>query len=407
VSDQIGETKIREEIASHYPHLYDEFISSPQEILAHNRQAQDVWDAYRRDEPIRVPATWPCMNPMRLMYAEESIRFRDYWHVAAQMLDIQGTASLLNRLIITTDDIKQTDQPIQASLDFHPFCDEAYWGCPIEFYDRDQPRVRHVYDAEKVPPEEIPIPDPVTDGFMKTISKMYEEMTQLVQSGTSVGGVGFKPTIGAYGMKATYGIFNSALQMRGTNLFMDLLDDPEYVHKLLDVTARGYVRRVKAWEQKTGDKNTSYAICYDHGIDMMSIADYERFLVPIYKRVKRELGAARYDEHIEHCGRGEEVIRYKHEHFGVNSFTNLNASCLDLEKLRHDLGPEVFMQVTIHPGLVHTGPVDNIRQAVKDVLTPRLMGKGRLTFGIQGDNFKAPLEHIRALYEAVVEYGRY
>jgi len=39
------------------------------------------------------------------------------------------------------------------------------------------------------------------------------------------------------------------------------------------------------------------------------------------------------------------------------------------------------------------------------VLTPALKGKGRLPFGMQGDNFKAPLEHLVALYEAVKEYG--
>ena len=68
-----------------------------------------MWEAYKRDEPIRVPANWSCMNPMRLMYADESICFRDYWNVAEEMLRLQATAAALNRRIITTDDSKHRE----------------------------------------------------------------------------------------------------------------------------------------------------------------------------------------------------------------------------------------------------------------------------------------------------------
>jgi len=395
------------DIAPRYQELYGPFFVTRDQAGAHNAEVAKVWEAYKRDAPIRVPATWGAMNPMRLMYADESLCFRDYWHDSEQMLRLQATAAALSRRIITTDDAKgPRAAPVGATLDFHPFGDETYWGCPVEFYDRDQPRVYHIYSDAKVPPSRMAIPDPFSGGFMDTVWRMYNEMSALVQTDISFAGLRFTPRVRTAGMKGTYGIFNTALQMRGTALFLDMFEDPEYVHGLLDVVSRGYVHRVKAWEKET-QKNKRYNICYDHGIDMMSTEHYEQFLVPVYERVKAAFGAEKYDANIEHCGRGEAVLRYKHERFGIDSFSNLNASFLDLEKLRHDLGPEVYMQVTIHPGLVHTGPIDKVREAVKETLTPALKGRGRLTFGIQGDNFRAPIKHLVGLYEAVKEYGHY
>ena len=388
-----------------YEELFGRYYAEPDEIAAHNAESARVFEAFHKDGAIRVPAEWGGIPTLRLLYADETSSFTDYFNVAEEMLRIQATSAALGRRIITCDlPLKPVDEPLAAHLDFHPFSDEAYWGCPVQFFERDQPRIRHLYDVDKLPPEQMPIPDPFRDNFMSTVSRMYEEMTQLVQTDMTITGLRPVPEIGVGGMKGTYGLFNTALQLRGTELFLDMVEDPEYVHGLLDVVSRGYVHRVGAWEAKTG-RNSTYSIVYDHGIDMMSMADYERFLVPVYERVKAAFGAERYDAGIEHCGRGEAVIRYKHERFGVNRF--LNASFLDLERLRHDLGPGVWMQVTIHPGLVHTGPVEKIRDAVRQTLTPALKGEGRLTFGMQADNFKAPLEHIRALYEAVKEYGRY
>jgi uroporphyrinogen-III decarboxylase len=389
-----------------YDALFGRYLAEPDEIAAHNAESSRVWEAFRKDAPIRVPADWGGIAPMRLLYADEASSFSRYFTTAEEMLRVQAACAVLNSRIITGDQALVPPAAFTGSLDFHPFSDEAYWGCPVHFFERDQPRVHHLYDQHKVPPEQMRIPDPFGDHFMSTVTRMHTEMAECAKTLTYAGRP-FKPALGAGGMKGTYGLFNTAVQLRGTDLFLDMMEDPAYVHGLLDVIARGYVRRVQAWEDKLGRNQDGYNIVYDHGIDMISMDDYERFLVPVYERVKAALGAQGYDSCIEHCGRGEKVIRYKHERFGVNRFTNLNASCLDLERLRHDLGPDVWMQVTVHPGLVHTGPPEAIREAVKSVLTPRLKGKGRLTFGMQFDNFRAPLEHIRVLHEAVKEYGRY
>jgi hypothetical protein len=131
-------------------------------------------------------------------------------------------------------------------------------------------------------------------------------------------------------------------------------------------------------------------------------------LVPVYHELKKMLNADSYDQSIEHCGHGEDIVRYKHRHFGINHFNNLNAAFIDLERLRHDLGPEVWLGVTISPETVHSGPPERIHAAVKELLTPTLKGKGRLYITMCSHDYpEAPFEHILAFYEAAREYGRY
>ncbi len=242
---------------------------------------------------------------------------------------------------------------------------------------------------------------------MAHISAIYKSMQNLVGK-TTFFGKPFAHDIGVAGMCTTYGIFNTALQLRGIDLFMDILDDPDYVTGLLRRVAEGYVCRRHAWAPRHKGELPPPSIVYDHGIDMISIEQYKRILVPVYYELKAMLGADAFDRNIEHCGHGEAVIRYKHQHFGVRQFHNLNAAFLDVERLRHDLGPEVWLGVTISPEIVHSGPPERLHAAVKQLLSPALKGKGRLYIHMAAWDYpEAPFDHILAFYDAVKEYGRY
>ena len=76
--------------------------------------------------------------------------------------------------------------------------------------------------------------------------------------------------------QTTYGIFSTALQLRGIKLFLDMYEDPEYVRKLLSKVAEGYVARSKAWSKYVPGKPWQ-AIVYDHGMDMISIGPTLRY----------------------------------------------------------------------------------------------------------------------------------
>jgi len=382
---------------------FEKYFATSEEIKKHNEEVAMVWKAYSEDKPIRVPAGGG-IDPYRLIALDDRYSYKDYHLNPETMMEVQAQCAELNSRIIMGDNIVASPEEWPLNLDYWPFSDEAYWGCEIEFADRLQPKVYHLFEDEKVDPETIPIPDPFHDNFMSVITNTFHRMRELAASRT-FHGKSYSDQIAAGGMTTTYGIFSTALQLRGINLFLDMYEDPEYVKKLLSKVAEGYAARSKAWSKYVPGKPWQ-AIVYDHGIDMISMKHYVEFLVPVYKRIKQMLGSSQYDASIDHCGHGEEVIRYKHKHFGVNSFTNLNASFINIERLRRDLGDEVYMHIEIHPEIVLNGPVDRIYQTVRETLTPAVKGKGRLSFGHAG-NWTAPMEHLQAFYNAVKEYGHY
>jgi len=386
---------------------FERFLADAGEIERHNREVAEVWDAFRNDRPTRVPVQAGGVSWKHLVMADPAASFRSYYTEPEVTARLQATSAMLTANIISDDMPRIEPERFAAFLDYWPFSDEAYWGAEVVFLDRQQPKLRRLFETEKIPPEEIEIPDPFESGFMALVSKQHESLSRVAREMVLFGRP-FDPKINVGCMCTTYGVFNTAVQLRGVGLFMDVMDDPAYVTALTRKMAHGYAHRRRAWAERYRYAPPPPSIVYDHGVDMLSLEHYERLLVPVYRELKEMLGAEKYDACIEHCGRGEDVIRYKHKHFGINDFHNLNAAFLDLERLRCDLGPEVQMGVTICPEIVHSGPPERIRAAVKELLTPDLKGTGRLYVTICSHDYpEAPFEHIIAFHEAVKEYGQY
>jgi hypothetical protein len=407
---------------------FERHFATEKETAAHNKDVKKVWDAYKRGKPIRVPCDWGQITPHKLIHFDESLSFIKYIFDPEELIRLQGEAQYLTNKIITQDAVLKMPQQWIASLDYHTFMDEAFWGCPVKFDDRLQPKVYHLYDKEKVDPDEIEIPDPFHGNIMDLVYKNYRTIKELVKH-YKVRGIPFSPEIEMHVAMRTYGLFNTAIALRGTNLFLDFYDDPQYVRKLMNKVADGYIARRNSWKKlreqekmekvKTDPKMIeapvlqSYEqaaespIVYDHGIHMISMDQYKEFLVPVYEKVRKEFGADRYDEVIEYCNTSEQLIRFYNSYFKVNKFWNLCGDVLDIAKLRHDLGEEAELQITINPEVVYNGPPERIERLIKKVLTPEVKGKGNLIFGMQFDNFSAPIENIRTLYQAVREYGGY
>ena len=89
----------------------------------------------------------------------------------------------------------------------------------------------------------------------------------------------------------TDGILNTALHLRGQQLFMDFFENPDLVHHLFDVLAKTIVRVVKYVKSRTGTSAvaTNRSILavdpeiYLHSncsVQMVSPKTFEEFLLP-------------------------------------------------------------------------------------------------------------------------------
>ena len=386
---------------------FSNFFAKPDEIKKHNTEVQKIWEAYNNDRPIRVPVTSIGGQVFIYDFLEKTrSSFKEYYLNPEVMMETQAKCHYINGNIILSDDPVYQPERWPLLLDYHPFNDEAYWGCEVVYTDDNQPKIKHLYEEEKVDPDSISIPDPFDSPFMKLVTDTFKTMKKLSRKKLFHGNP-FDHNVDVDRIRNTYGIFSTAIQLRGINLFSDFHEDPQYVEKLLNKVAEGYVVRNLAWKKydHLADKRL-ISIIHDHGTDMLSINHFEEFLVPVYRKLKELFGADSFNGGcIEHCGKGEHIIRYQHKHFGIKNFINLHAGYLDIEKLRHDLGDEVWLSINLHPEILLSGPPERIHKAVKELLTPRVKGKGRLTFGVQG--YYLPLEHKRAVYDAVREYGYY
>ena len=101
----------------------------------------------------------------------------------------------------------------------------------------------------------------------------------------------------------------------GSELFMDLIDKPELVHRVLDLLTNTYVRFMKAWDGIVGATGKSWTthwsmmqkgkimIRTDSGMNL-SPEIYDEFIRPYDQRLLNKLGGGA----VHFCGRGSHYI---------------------------------------------------------------------------------------------------
>jgi hypothetical protein len=143
----------------------------------------------------------------------------------------------------------------------------------------------------------------------------------------------------------------------------------------------------------------------DHGIDMLSGATYEQFIVPVILAMNRRRSTTPPTA-LHHCGRGAHLFPVMKKHFGLASIHALTWPLVDVGRVRAELGEGVKIAALLEDSIVQRGPAERIREAVRDLLT-QAKGGGGLSL-VTGDMLKGtPMEHRLICYEAVREWGRY
>jgi len=254
--------------------------------------------------------------------------------------------------------------------------------------------------------EAMAMPDPATGGLLSTIWRCWNILRRRCD-GMKYLGCPVGPVQHGVG---TGGFFSLALDLRGEEIMADMYDDPEFATRFLRKVAGWTLELARTWQHLTGGSTPAAGsgpdpmYVSDHGIDMLSAATYEEFIIPIIRECNARLGTP-VPTALHHCGQGAHLFPVIKRHFWLTSLHALTWPYVDIAKVRCDLGEDVHIQALIADTIVQLGPPEHIRQAVKEVM----QAKGRGGFAlILGDMLPGtPLEHRLALYEAVKEFGRY
>ena len=372
-------------------------------VIEHNREVREVMDAYEHDRPIRVPLIPGEWYGQHGWFADEiELDFRDYYTNPDEMVRVQLEAARRRRELPIYDMVLgELPESWSVSVDQWPAVAPGWFGCPLQ-YRKDAVIAHSGLELSKEACAALTMPDPLQGGILATIMRFWNYLQEKYLGsfrflGVPIGTI--NPGVG------TAGPFSLALDIRGAEIMADMYDDPAFAHAFLEKMAICCETLERTWLELCDIPVGPFTIS-DHGIDMLSCAMYEEYIVPLVLEMNRRRGTTPVAD-LHHCGRGSHLFPVMQRAYGkLNSINALTYPLVDVAKVRYDLGEDVWITSIIDDAIIQSGPADRIYEVVKEYLTA-VKGKARFALMV-GDMLKGtPMDHRLAYYQAVREYGRY
>lgn len=379
------------------------------DFTAHNAEQAEVWQRYRENNPSRVPmvlglsSRYTLLNPLANPEGIDAEQF--FCDPRAMFTHLLHKQHFLRHHLYCDQEMGLPAQ-WTVSVDLQNSYEALWFGCPIHFREGQVPDTTPILlDDNKRMLFDRGLPEPFPEtGWMARAWEYYEQFKEWAQAEEFEGRpivVGGLPGLG------TDGILTTACALRDpTALLMDVYLDPDYVHELLDFLTEAFIRRIKAYRERLGQPVTSPACgLADDAIQMLSPQHYAEFVLPCHKRLVAEFGPEGPNS-IHLCGDATRHFRVIRDELNVWSFDT--GFPVDFGWLRQELGPEVTIYGGVHVDLLRVGPPEAIRREVKRIMESGIREGGKFVFR-EANNLApyTPPGHVRVMYEAVREFGRY
>lgn len=383
-------------------------MPAPRDFTAHNEQVQSIWEAYHRRNPIRVPMVINVSTRYTLFNREANPRgytFRDYFTSPDTMFEHQLERQWWIRHHMVFDSPMGPAENWTVNVDLQNSYEALWFGCPLEFWDDQCPDTRPILAGDRKyalfdagPPDPFP-----ATGWIARAWDYYEHFRRRAEREEFHGA---PITVGSVPGLGTDGPFTLACSLRGAEIMVDMLTDTEYYMQLMDLIVTATIRRIRAYRERLGQPVDSKAWGFaDDSVEMLSVDQYQTYVLPFHRRLIEEFGS-RGPNSIHLCGDVQRLLPVIQHELNVDSFDT--GFPIDHGALRKALGPDAQILGGPHIATVHQGPLDRIRQQVRNVLQSGVMEGGRFILH-EGNNLPpgTPLEHIGAMYETCKKYGRY
>lgn len=375
----------------------------------HNRRTRRLWEDFHKGIHERVPMItgvsdrYYVLNPVT---NPKGISFYDYSNDPDLMFDMQCAFSEYARFNIPGDhEMGIPEEGWTVNVDFQNYYEAAWYGCQVRFPDGEVPfAVPMLGDEDKERLFVKGIPDPF-GGFMAKAKEYYERFRERMGCETILGQ---KITgLGAW-FTTTDGPFTVACELRGADrLCIDMYEDPDFYHQLMEYLTESIVLRMKAWREYMGMPAVTKAFGFaDDSIMLLSSDMYREYVLPYHKKMAAALSTMEERGGVHLCGDATRHFRTLRDELNIYSFDT--GFPVDHRALCLELGPEV----TIHGGpraqLIQMGGIDEIRSESKRILE-EVKPVSRTFIFRDGNDIPpyTPLENIQALYDACLEFGRY
>lgn len=379
------------------------------DFCQHNREVRDLWEAYRKGTHARVPMItgvsdrFYVLNPVT---NPKGVSFYEYSNDPDLMFDMQCSFSEYAKFHIPGDhEMGIPEEGGTVNVDFQNYYEAAWYGCEVRFPDGEVPyAVPLLGEDNKNQLFEQGLPDPF-GGFMTKAKEYYDRFRERMKTarilGQRITGLGAWFT-------TTDGPFTVACELRGAdNLCVDMLEDPDYYHQLMDYVTESIILRMKAWRRYMGQPEITKSFGFaDDSILLLSNPMYREFVLPYHKRMAHALSTMEERGGVHLCGDATRHFKTLRDELNIYSFDT--GFPVDHRAICLELGEEVTIQGGPRAQLIQQGPKEAIDAESKRILEAVKPVSRRFIFR-DGNDIPpyTPLEHIQALYDACLKYGRY
>lgn len=375
----------------------------------HNREVREVWEAYHKGTPIRIPMITGISDRFFVLNHTtnpKNVSFYDYSNDPELMFEMQcGFSEYAKFHIVGDHQMGIPEEGWTVNVDFQNYYEAAWYGCEVRYPKGEVPyAVPCLNDDNKDMLFCRGIPDPF-GGFMEKAKQYYDAFQKMSKNRLILGQ---KITnIGAW-FTGTDGVFTLACELRGPDkLCIDMYEDPDWYHQLMDYLTESSIQRIKAWRSYLGLPEKAKAFGYaDDSILLLSKEMYREFVLPYHKRVAEAISTMEEPGFIHLCGDATRHFKTIHDELNVSTFDT--GFPVNHRALYEELGEDVVIQGGPQAQLVQEGTREEIFQESKriiDSVKPRFK---KFIFR-DGNDIPpyTPLENIQALYDACKTYGFY
>lgn len=377
----------------------------------HNSYVAEVWRSYQQGQPIKTPVILG-INPRLTMNMPEvnvnGYTFEQYCGDPKIMVQRQIENELWLRYNLVYDhEMGLPSNGWDVRVDFQNVFETAWLGAKVNFHRNQVPDVNPLLtDDNKNMLFNRGLPSPTEQIWSKRNIDFYVAMMGMQDEGFEYAGLPIMQ-ISPCGL-GTDGPMTLCCNLRGASAFaMDMIEDPDYAHKLLNYVTQATILRIETYRRKFRlEEHPTSGGFADDSIELLSTEMYTEMILPYHKRLKEALWGADAPMGMHLCGNVQRHLPTLKKHLNVVSLDT--GFPIDHALARKQLGPDVeIMGGPSVPMLINATP-EQIDAECKRILESGVREGGKFVLR-EGNNLApgTPIANINAMYEASFKYGRY
>ncbi len=376
-------------------------IEVPIEEIA--AREERVTKTKRFETPDRVPVI-PAIN-YRYLLPVIGIRFREYYNDPEVMLrsQILGQKWLMEN--VKTDAYSVTGAWVGGWTDFQNATEASAMGCRVEFPEDDIPVVHEGgWVRTEVDLRRLENMDTINHGLNGRQIEFRRAMMQIADKYPVrfQGGPIFYPGANPAMTHTSNGPFTNAAYLMGTTeVFLAILERPDFVRELLHIIAEKTIAWLDfCWEEeKLPNRDLAWT---DDLAAYLSADTWQNVLLPYNKRLRDHFDRAS----LHMCGHTNHLLEIFTNQLKIDEYQGFGWE-VSLDKVAEIMGGKVVLLGNVNPLLIAEGTPEQVKEATRQVIEKLAPCRGLI---IQDGNNIAPgspVENINAMMEAAEEYGYY